>query len=190
MAAARNKNRMIWRHEPISGVKVISETKRALAVLQTSTVSQPSRKVGNRTILSDGDVRAIKQSSYLIPRVRNLLLLCFGGFWSFRVRSIFGRLRASCFYFPSRRFDFSPEETTFFTMPALDLRTIQSLGEASVILRRSLPTHEIVEAFLVGEFYLLLFRPRGFLCASTYFSIVFVSVFGVGGAIVYAIKKC
>jgi len=75
-------------------------------------------------------------------------------------------------------------------MPALDLRTIQSLGEASVILRRSLPTHEIVEAFLVGEFYLLLFRPRGFLCASTYFSIVFVSVFGVGGAIVYAIKKC
>ncbi|KAN0121858.1 hypothetical protein V8E51_000184 [Hyaloscypha variabilis] len=168
VAAARNKNRMIWRHEPISGVKVISETKRALAVLQTSTVSQPSRKVGNRTILSDGDVRAIKQSSYLIPRVRNLLLLCFGGFWSFRVRSIFGRLRASCFYFPSRRFDFSPEETTFFTMPALDLRTIQSLGEASVILRRSLPTHEIVEAFLV----------------------VFVSVFGVGGAIVYAIKKC
>jgi hypothetical protein len=76
-------------------------------------------------------------------------------------------------------------------MPALDLRTIQSLGEASVILPRSLPTHEIVEAFLVGEFYLFLFRPRGFfLCASTYFSIVFVSVFGVGGAIVYAIKKC
>lgn len=59
-------------------------------------------------------------------------------------------------------------------MPALDLRivqarVIQGMSEASVILRRdSIPTHEIVEAFIV----------------------IFVCVFGVGGAIIWAIKRC
>ncbi|PMD66607.1 uncharacterized protein K444DRAFT_606921 [Hyaloscypha bicolor E] len=52
-------------------------------------------------------------------------------------------------------------------MPALDPRIIQGLAEASVIFQRGVPGHSIVEAFLV----------------------VFVSVFGVGGAIVWAIKK-
>ncbi|PMD24306.1 hypothetical protein NA56DRAFT_643541 [Hyaloscypha hepaticicola] len=54
-------------------------------------------------------------------------------------------------------------------MPTLDPRIIQGLGEiGGVIVKRDLPTHEIVEAFIV----------------------VFISIFGVGGAIVYAIKKC
>jgi hypothetical protein len=42
---------------------------------------------------------------------------------------------------------------TVSTMPALDPRIIQGLADASVILRRGiLPTHEIIEAFLVSKF--------------------------------------
>jgi hypothetical protein len=38
-------------------------------------------------------------------------------------------------------------------MPALDPRIIQGIREASIILQRdAVPTHEIVEAFLVSKF--------------------------------------
>jgi len=36
-------------------------------------------------------------------------------------------------------------------MPALDPRLVQVMSETSFILRRTIPTHEIVEEFLVGE---------------------------------------
>jgi uncharacterized membrane protein YpjA len=74
-------------------------------------------------------------------------------------------------------------------MPALDPRIIHGLGEVSVILQRSVPEHEIVEAFLVSMFS----HSHCSFYASiphTYYEIVIVSVFGVGGAIIWAIKKC
>jgi len=74
-------------------------------------------------------------------------------------------------------------------MPALDPQIIQGLGEVRVILQRSMPRHEIIEAFLVSKFP----RFHCLFCSSiphTYYEIVFVSVFGVGGAIIWAIKKC
>ncbi|KUJ23273.1 uncharacterized protein LY89DRAFT_777056 [Mollisia scopiformis] len=55
-------------------------------------------------------------------------------------------------------------------MPALDPRIVQGLSEvgASILVARdSVPKHEIIEAFLV----------------------IFVSVFGVGGAIIWAARQ-
>lgn len=75
-------------------------------------------------------------------------------------------------------------------MPTLDPRIIQGLGEiGGVIVKRDLPTHEIVEAFIVGK---IPYYPNrsSFLNFCTYYEAVFISIFGVGGAIVYAIKKC
>ncbi|KUJ21624.1 uncharacterized protein LY89DRAFT_681077 [Mollisia scopiformis] len=53
-------------------------------------------------------------------------------------------------------------------MPALPPQILQRMGEVAVIIPRDLSQSDIVEAFIV----------------------VFVSVFGVGGAIWYANKHC
>ena len=75
-------------------------------------------------------------------------------------------------------------------MPALDPRIIQGLGEfGDIVLKRDLPTHEIVEAFLVCKFPFYPNQTSHF-DFRTYFDAVFFSIFGVGGAILYVIKKC
>ena len=74
-------------------------------------------------------------------------------------------------------------------MPVLTPRIIQGLAEASVIFQRDVPKHSIVEAFFVSKFSHS-HSPFFPLIPYAYQELVFISVFGVGGAIIYAIKKC
>jgi hypothetical protein len=74
-------------------------------------------------------------------------------------------------------------------MPTLDPLIIQEMGEISVRLRRaSVPTHEVVEAFAVRKFSSCPNHSFCSLAPGNEYKIVFVSIFGVGGAIVWTIR--
>ena len=142
----------------------------------------PDRKVvtvcGNRLILSDNHT-----TKYLTWTIKNTLP-------SFTVAQFSINCNNSRLH---HRFFFScpPNFVIFLTMPALDPRIIRGIREASVILQRdAVPKHEIIEAFLVSK---LSSSPNWSSFSSipwTYHEIVFVSIFGVGGAIWWAIAKC
>lgn len=74
-------------------------------------------------------------------------------------------------------------------MPVIALapRIIQGVAEMGVLVARNpVPKHEIVEAFLVSKFA----RSSASFDGTSLQWTVFVSVFGVGGAIVYAVNHC